>query len=188
LSFDLDVALRAIKPQRRRAPLVRRSASDLTWAADEAPIGRPSMLDTTVYVDVLRGRSPDDVDSLLRFRTCNHSAVCLSELTHAFGRLDPDHSDTKSVLKTIREMLNDIPAHRLHTPDDDIWGRAGMLAGMLFRHSGLPAKQGHERRFVNDALLYLQARRLGCAVLTRNIRDFDWLNQLLPSGRVICYE
>ncbi len=129
------------------------------------------MLDTTVHVDVLRGRSPDHVDSLLRFRTCNRSAVCFSELTHAFGRLDPDHSDTKSVRKTIHEVLIDIPAYRLHAPDDDNWGSAGVLAGMLFRYSALAARQCLERRFVNDALLYLQARRLGCAVSTRNTKS-----------------
>jgi len=47
--------------------------------------------------------------------------------------------------------------------------------------------QGHERKFLDDALLYLQARKLGCAMLTRNIVDFDLLNQLVPSGQILLY-
>ena len=45
------------------------------------------MLDTCVYIDVLQGRTPDNVDRLVQLRLVNHSSVCLSELTHLFGRL-----------------------------------------------------------------------------------------------------
>ena len=45
----------------------------------------------------------------------------------------------------------------------------------------------HERKLLHDALLYLQARKLGCAVLTRNIGDFDPLNQLVPGGHILLY-
>lgn len=144
-------------------------------------------LDTTVYLDVLQGRSPVEVDTLLTYRLCHHSAVCLSELTHAFGRLDPKHASTKAVLDTIQATLGDIPEHRLHAPDVAIWGQAGVLAGLLFRLSNLPKGEGHERRFVNDALVFLQARQLGASVLTGNIRDFDYLSQILPTGKVILY-
>ena len=37
------------------------------------------------------------------------------------------------------------------------------------------------------AATYLQARKLGCAVLTRNIGDFDLLNQLAPGGQILLY-
>ncbi|MBB3407734.1 hypothetical protein FHT87_001634 [Rhizobium sp. BK316] len=47
--------------------------------------------------------------------------------------------------------------------------------------------EGHERRFVNDALIFLQARQLGASVLTGNVRDFDFLSQIVPSARVILY-
>lgn len=62
-----------------------------------------------------------------------------------------------------------------------------MLAGLLFRLGNLPKGEGHERRFVNDALIFLQARQLGASVLTGNVRDFDFLSQLVPSARVILY-
>jgi len=144
------------------------------------------LLDTSV-LDVLQGRTPEVVDDLLTFRICHHSAVCLAELSHVFGRLDPAHPTTKSVLGAVADTLEDIPAYRLHAPDATAWGRAGMLAGLLFRLSHLPKGEGHERRFLNDALIFHQAGLLGATVLTGNVGVFDYLNQLVPSVRVIFY-
>jgi len=187
LRFDLSETLRSLKPQKYAGTLERRLDEDLSWVVDEPAIGGPLFLDTSVYLDVLQGRSPVEVDALLRYRLCHHSAVCLSELTHAFGRLDPKHATTKAVLETIAETVDDIPEHRLHAPDTAMWGQAGVLAGLLFRLSNLPKGKGHERRFVNDALVFLQARQLGASVLTGNVRDFDFLSQIMPTGRVILY-
>jgi len=187
LGFDLPETLRSLKPQKHVRTLRRRPDEDLPWVANEPAIGGPLFLDSSVYLDVLQGRSPAEVDTLLTYRICHHSAVCLSELTHTFGRLDPKHASTKAVLETIAATVEDIPEHRLHAPDAAIWGQAGVLAGLLFRLSNLPKGEGHERRFVNDAMLFLQARQLGASVLTGNIRDFDFLSQIIPSGRVILY-
>jgi hypothetical protein len=187
LSFDLAGAIRATRPQRPTFQLKRRPDAGLVWASDEPLVGPPFLLDTTVYLDVLFGRTPTEVDNLLKFRICNHSAVCLAELTHAFGRLDPAHPGTKSTLKTLRRVVDDVPAHRLYAADSDDWGAAGMLAGALFRLSGLTSGHGHERKFLNDSLVFLQAKKLGCVVLTGNIRDFDFLNQLVPASRVVLY-
>lgn len=159
----------------------------MCWAESEPPIGGALLLDTSVYLDVLQGRTPQAVDDLITYRLCHHSSVCLAELTHVFGRLDPAHPTTKSVLKVVADTIDDVPAHRLHAPDPNIWGHAGITAGLLFRLSHLPKGEGHERRFLNDALIFHQAGLLGAAVLTGNIRDFDYLNQLVPSVRVIFY-
>ncbi len=183
MGFDLDEALRSLKPQKRGGTLARREDASLNWVQDEPVIGGPLLLDTTVYLDVLQGRSPADLDRLLTYRLCHHSATCLAELTHAFGRLDPKHATTEHAL----EVIADIPAHRLHAPDTATWGQAGILAGLLFRMSGLPKGEGHERRFLNDALIFLQSRQLGASVLTGNVRDFDLLSQLVPAGRVVVY-
>lgn len=187
LGFDLSETLRSLKPGKHVGTLERRPDEALSWAADEPPIGGPLFLDTSVYLDVLQGRSPLEVDTLLTYRLCHHSAVCLSELTHAFGRLNPNDPSTKPALETIAATVEDIPEHRLHAPDATIWGQAGVLAGLLFRMSNLPKREGHERRFVYDALIFLQARQLGASVLTGNVRDFDFLSQLMPSVRVILY-
>ncbi|MER8759687.1 hypothetical protein NKH69_29245 [Mesorhizobium sp. M0976] len=187
MGFDLSEALRSLKPQKYTGTLERRADDDLPWVANEPAIGGPVFLDTCVYLDVLQGRTPVEVDTLLTYRRCHHSAVCLSELTHAFGRLDPKHASTKAVLETIKATVEDIPDHRLHDPDAAMWGQAGVLAGLLCRLSNLPKGEGHERRFVNDALVFLQARQLGASVLTGNVRDFDFLTQILPTGRIILY-
>ena len=187
MAFDLGSALRSLKPQRRSAGLERRPDSALSWAGDQPSVGGALLLDTSVYLDVLQGRTPEAVDNLLTYRLCHHSAVCLAELSHVFGRLDPTHPTTKSVLGAVADTIEDIPAHRLHAPDATAWGRAGMLAGLLFRLSHLPKGEGHERRFLNDALIFHQAGMLGATVLTGNVGDFDYLSQLVPSARVIFY-
>jgi hypothetical protein len=185
LSFDLDAALRWLKPQRRRRALRRRPYDELVWVDRVAPVGSPVLLDTTVYIDTLQGRSPDALDRLITLRTCNHSSVCLSELTHAFGRMSPDDPRTGRSLKVIGRTIRAIPAHRLIAPDTDTWGSGGILGGILFRLGSYAA--GAERRCLNDALVYLQGCKLGWPVVTGNIADFDFLNQLVPDGRVLVY-
>lgn len=187
LGFDLRETLRSLKPQKRSRAIKRRTDEHLAWADGEPTIGGPLLLDTSVYLDVLQGRSPVAVDMLLTYRICHHSAVCLSELTYAFGRLDPAHPSTKSVLEIVEQTVVDIPPHRLHAPNATTWGQAGIIAGLLFRLSKLPKGEGHERRFVNDALIFLQAQQLGASVLTGNIQDFDHLSQIIPTGRIIFY-
>lgn len=179
--------MRRLKPQKRSEPLRRRADSELAWAAEQPLVGSALMLDTSVYLDVLQGRTPAAVDELLTYRVCHHSAVCLAELTHVFGRLDPAHPSTNRVLQTIRDVIEDIPPHRLNAPETAMWGEAGMLAGELFRLSGAPKGAGHERKYLNDALICLQARAIGATVLTGNVSDFDFLNQLGPEVPIILY-
>lgn len=185
MSFDLDAALRWLEPQRRKSPLRRRPDDELPWVASLAAVGAPILLDTTVYIDTLQGRSPEALDGLISLRTCHHSTVCLAELTHAWGRLspaDPRSLRTRAVIKTV---IGAIPAHRLHAPDAKIWGVGGILAGLLFRLGSYP--RGTERKCLNDALLYLQGRKFGWPIVTGNVTDFDYLNQLLPDGRIFLY-
>jgi predicted nucleic acid-binding protein len=183
LSSDLQKAERAVKPQARGA-LKARPADELRWAEAETKAGVPLLLDATVYLDALQGRTPAAVDDLLRYRSIFHSAVCLAELTQAFGRLDPAHASTRKALAAIAGAIDDIPRHRLFAPDTDLWGKAGMLAGKALRLGRIP---GQERKLLNDSLIYLQARKVGAAILTRNVRDFDLLEQLVPSGAVVVY-
>lgn len=187
LSFELQRSLRSLKPHKRRRRLARRSDAELLWASEEPPIGGALLLDTCVYLDVLQGRTPEAVDRLLACRTCRHSAVCLAELTHLFGRLDPAHPSTKSVLGAIRQTIEDIPPHRLHAPESALWGEAGIVAGELVRLSGAKKDEPGEGAFLNDALICLQGRLLGASVLSGNVRDFDFLSQLVPGARVILY-
>ena len=38
-----------------------------------------------------------------------------------------------------------------------------------------------------DSLLFLQALKLGFTILTANVREFDLLLQLMPTGRALFY-
>src|SRR5439155_21496847 len=115
----------------------------------------------------------------------HHSASCLAELTYLFGRLDPEDARTSRVLDQVRGVLQDMAPFRTHAPTTDILGAAGILAGLLRRLSH--RHDGEDGALFTDACLYLQARKLGFTVLTRNIRDFDLLNQVVADGRVIFY-
>jgi hypothetical protein len=185
LGFELGATLRWLKPQRKKRPLARRPDGKLEWVDQVPTTGSPVLLDATVYIDTLQGRSPDDLDALISLRTCNHSSVCLSELTHVFGRLNPEDRRTAGVLEVMEQTIRDIPAHRLSSPDAEVWGTAGILAGILFRLGQYAP--GAERKCLNDALVYLQGRKLGWPVVTGNVRDFDFLNQLVPDGRILFY-
>jgi predicted nucleic acid-binding protein len=187
LSFDLGAALRALKPQKQTGSLRSRDDAWLRWVEDETPAGGSLLLDTTVYIDVLQGRAPDALKRLISIRNCFHSAVCMAELTYPFGRLDPAHPGTKAVLAILRQTIDEVPAHRLLTPSADLWGRAGILAGVAMRlRNAQPGTDGH-RRLLNDAIIQLQARQIGAAVLTANIRDFDDLGQISGSHATIMY-
>jgi hypothetical protein len=185
LSFDLARTLRRLKPSRLETPLSRRRAEDLPFIAAFLSPGPELLLDTTVYIDGLQDLSHRALDDLMAIRICNHSAVCLAELTHAYGRLAPSHPMSKATLASISRTIRAMPPHRLREPSQSAWGAAGILAGLAFRLGGY--QTGQERGLLNDALIFLQALENGQVVLTGNIGDFDLLNQLVPEGRILLY-
>jgi predicted nucleic acid-binding protein len=185
LSFDLGKALRRLKPARRTGRLTRRPDAALPFVPPRPTGGPELLLDTCVYIDVLQGRAPVAVRSLLTVRLCNHSGVALAELTHLFGRLDPRDARTAVVLRQIAGTIADMPQHRLSAPSARNLGEAGILAGLVARLANVGPHFGPA--LLNDAALYLQAAEQGQTLLTRNIREFDWFDQLLPGGRVFFY-
>jgi predicted nucleic acid-binding protein len=154
----------------------------LPWVGAPGP-GPELLLDTCVYLDVLQGKTPVEVDHLLQLRIVNHSTIALAELTHLYGRLSPSHPDTRKILSAIGETIDDIPAHRLTAPSIRACGEAGMLAGLAARMSDRPSGV----TLLNDALIFLQAREIGCAILTANVVDFDLFDQLLPGAGMLLY-
>jgi predicted nucleic acid-binding protein len=185
LRNDLRRALRRIRPEKPRSPLTRRADRDLIFAADAPLGGPPLLLDTTVYIDTLEGSTPAALDALLSQRALIHMSVAIGELSHNFGRLDPAHPNTQAALRELRQVVEAIPDHRVETAAAGTVLEAGLLAGLLCRLAGLA--RGAETAALNDATIYLHALARGYAVVTRNLRDFDWLNQLVPAGRVIFY-
>jgi hypothetical protein len=183
LTFELAKSLRRLRPQRTQAPLARRADGQLPFVADAPAAGPELLLDTCVYLDMLQGRAPPEVDLLLQARIVNHSTVALAELTHRFGRLDPADARTKPALREIGSVIADIPPHRLAAPSTRAYGEAGILAGLAARLTG----RGSSIDLLNDALLYLDSQESGRVLLTANIAGFDYLDQLLPSGNLLFY-
>lgn len=185
MSSDLAKILRLLKPQKVTV-LARRSDAELPFLGPATLVGPPLMLDTCVYLDVLQGQAPPMLKLLLNNRHVFHSSVCLAELVHVFGRLDPADPRTGSTLAALENLIEqDIPTHRLSAPDVTAWTIAGVLAGVVSRMNGY--KPAERQRCLNDALIFAQAAHMGCIVLTRNIRDFDFLQQLLAKGGVLLY-
>jgi predicted nucleic acid-binding protein len=183
LSFDLTRALRRWKPERIRAIPSR---PDLTFVTDSPVVGPPLLLDSCVITDVLKAKTPPEVDLLLDRRILNHSTIVLAELTHLFGRLDPTDRRTAATLATIAATINDIPAHRLAGPSAQAHGDAGILSGLAARL--FKGGQVGTNRLLNDALIFLQAQEEGAIVLTRNTKDFGDFLALMPEGRVLFYD
>ena len=184
--FDLRRSLRRIKPHRFTHPIRRRHRAELPFVSLPPEPGRGLLLDTCVYIDSLQGRVPVEVDALLQTRTTNHLSVCVAELTHSFGRLDPRHPGTDTVQQKVAQAIAAIPPHRLQTASESVVIEAGILAGLVFRLCGL--QPGQEVAALNDATIYLHAMAQGQVVLTRNVRDFDAMQQILPDGQVLFYD
>lgn len=182
--FDIESALRWARFDPRKV-LSRRDDSALPFASAEEIAGQPLLLDTCVYIDQMQARAPVLVEQLVDTRHVNHSSVALQELLHTVGVLNPDDPRTAGVIGSVRVQVEAMPNHRVFTPDADVLGRAALLAGMLCR------LQCYERdtrlKALQDATLFLQAHKLGFTVLTANIIEFDYLLQLVPTGRVLFY-
>ena len=186
MSFEFQATLRRLKPEKHRHPLKPRAESELDFLGGENYRRGKLLYDTTVYVDILQDRFPQHGERTLRAAEAWHSPVTEAELAATCGMLDPTHPGTQNALEKICKIIERRPTHRMIIPDRDIWREAGVLSGTLSRLQGY--RKDQRRRVLNDALLFASARKCGCAVLTRNLTDFDFLQQLDPSGRVLFYK
>ncbi len=185
MNFDLRRSLRRIKPEQRTVGLTGRPDDALPFVSNNVSVGTELLLDTCVYIDAIQDCIPAEVASLFAVRRLNHSGVALAELTHLLGRLDPKDGRTERAYNEISGVISDIRMHRLSAPSLQTLGEAGILAGLAARLAGVESRR--RQALLNDAMLYLQAGEQGQTLLTRNIREFDWFDQLLPSGRVLFY-
>lgn len=185
MKIDLQRSLRRLKPGKKTGQLARRPDAALTFVSPRDANGSSVLLDTTVYLDVLSGITPPDVDALLLTRPLFHLSVVLSELTNWFGKLDPQAADTATVLKELTGTINEIPMHRVEAVTPGTMLEAGIMSGLVYRMGGFQPRQ--TLHAINDAAIYLHAIENGHTVLTRNIRDFDFIQQILPAGRVLFY-
>jgi predicted nucleic acid-binding protein len=186
LISELERELRRLKTDKRRQMLKPRDAAELLFRGTRDARPRSFLYDTTVYVDILHGRFPEADEALLRATDAWHSAVAEGELASVCALLDPTHPDSRNVISEITAVVRRIPAHRQISPDREIWRLASILTGTVARLQRVPKPD--RRRILNDALIFASARKYGHAVLTRNVVDFDFLQQLDPSGSVVFYK
>jgi predicted nucleic acid-binding protein len=185
-SSSVQKSLRRLKPEKHRKPLAYRDRSQLRFLSNLKPPLPKLLLDTTLYIDALQGRLPENVEIALRSASLWHSSVTEAELAALAGLLDPTHPGTASVIAQVATSIELRPEHRILTPDRDTWREAGILAGLMARLQGY--SKNEQRKALNDALIYLSAARNGCAVLTRNVLDFDLLMQLDPRSQAVFYD
>jgi predicted nucleic acid-binding protein len=185
LSSDFHGTLRRLKPEKHRVQLKPRAQSDLEFIGTTRHRPAKLLYDTTVYIDILQGRFPQHGKAMLRASEAWHSPVTEAELAATCGLLDPVHPRTREIVEQVGAVIDRRPSYRTIPPDPEIWREAGILSGMLARTQGYGTEQ--RRRVLNDALLFETARKHGCAVLSRNVVDFDLLQQLDPSGHVVFY-
>ncbi len=183
-AFDFDAARRWARfdPQKT---LARRADEELPFVSASLIGGQGLLLDTCVYIDQMQGRSPQVLDDLIAQRQINHSTVAIQELMHTVGVLSPLDARTASVIAEIGKQIRAMPPHRIFAPDGEVLGRAALLSGILCRLQGYE-KDG-KLRALHDCVLLLQAHKLGLAVLTANVGDYDILLQLIPAGRALFY-
>jgi predicted nucleic acid-binding protein len=185
LISELERALQRLKTDKRRQMLKPRDETELSFLGRESVRAGSFLYDTTVYVDILQGRFPEGYEGLLRVANAWHSAVAEGELASACALLDPGHPNTRNVINEIVAVVGRMPTHRQISPDHEIWRVASILSGIIARLQHMP--KADRRRILNDALIFATARKFGHTVLTRNVVDFDFLQQLDPSGKVMFY-
>lgn len=182
--FDVAAARRWARLDPRRT-LARRPDAALPFVDVDELAGQPLLLDTCVYIDQMQGRAPALVEQVIDIRQVNHSMVAVQELMHTIGGLDPDDSRTAAVVDAVTDQIQAMPEHRVFTPDAEVLGRAALLAGILSRLQGYA--RDTRLRALQDCILFLHAQKLGFAVFTANLAEFDLLLQLVPTGRVLFY-
>ncbi len=182
--FDFDGARRWARSDPQKT-LARRTDDELPFINSSRIAGQGLLLDTCVYIDQMQDRSPLLMDDLIARRQVNHSAVAIQELMHAAAVLNPSDARTAGVIAQIGKQIKAVPAHRIFVPDIEVLGRAALLSGILSRIQGYG--EDGKLRALQDCVLFLQARKLGFAVLTANVNDYDILLQLVPEGRALFY-
>lgn len=182
--FDFDAVRRWARFDPLRT-LARRSDNELPFVNPNSIGGQGLLLDTSAYIDQMRGRSPKILDDLITQRQVNHSTVAIQELMHTVGVLDPSDARTAGVIEVIGKLIRAMPPHRTFAPDTEVLERAALLSGILCRLQSYE-KDG-KLRALQDCVLFLQAQKLGLVVLTANVSDYDMLLQLIPTGRALFY-
>lgn len=192
LRHDPDRVTRSL-PVRGAAGLAR----DPAGFAPELPV----MLDTTAYVDQLKGRLPAAIGRFIAGRALLHCSIALQEIAIAIGLMDPGHPDTARHRPPLLQLLENIRQRDCVAPSAADWIEAGMLAGILARTQlGLArakgtltpdqacCQRGERRKLLNDALIFLTAQDQGAVLVTANGKDMEVLRRFGRGAQVLLYQ
>jgi len=118
-----------VKPERRRAQLRPRARGARAFG-ENLPGGRQYIvLDTCVYIHNAAGRLPGAAQTIVDNAVQFHSAVCLGEIAAGLGNADPGARRYRATIAHYTALIAKIPSTRVLVPDDDVWARAGLIAG-----------------------------------------------------------
>ncbi len=181
------------------ASLPRRPRTALAFDPAAVPADSAVMLDTSVYLQRLRGKLPAPIIACIDARVVRHSAVACAELAIGAGLLEPSHPATAQNRAVIARLLGTISATDIVAPSAAAWTEAGMIAGILARtqyatqprQARDPGPVGGQdairRRLLNDALLFLGAREQGAVLVSMDRTDMDLLLRFYPDARVLLF-
>jgi hypothetical protein len=182
MSIDLGALLRKHKPEQHLRQLDLRDRAVLASFNDLRPRqGTRLLLDTGIYIAEASGTLAADQSEKLTRIELHHCSICLAEITVGLTNRDVSAQTWPAECEYWKGVFSKLPARRIHIPDRQVWVAAGILTGILTRTQGF---QPHQRKdALNDALIFMTDLKAGLPILTENRRDFDWLQQLVPSGR-----
>ena len=186
MSSDVQSIISRHDPGRWPQTLAYRPKADLPFDPFQVPPKASLLFDATVYIDQLKGQLPRPIVDLVASRTILHGAPALAELAVTIGVLDPADRRTQATLSPIVETLARISPSRIIAPNYNIWLEAAVMTGILARTQAIPKQD--RRKFLNDALLFLQAADAGAVLMSRNSRDLDLLLQIKPEVGVLLYD
>ena len=180
-----DSDARRFDPARIRKPLACRPRAALPFAPDAVADG-PVLLDTTCYIDQLKGDLPAAIVGLIATRELRHAAPALGELAAALALLRPDDPRSAANAAVIESVLDAIHPLTVVAPTPAGWIEAAKLAGALARTQSLGRTE--RRRMLVDALIFVTAAECAATLISRNLHDFDLLSQLAPATRLLLYD
>src|SRR6266540_1371186 len=130
---------------------------------------RWAILDTAVYIDHWEGvpALEDVLAKICPGFIVRHSSVVLSELRRG--------ARTVAARRRVSALYK-IAAIQWAPTAEDWWSAGDLVRTIGDAHDWDVAKR---REFQNDALIALTARRQGATLVTRNRRDFAWLEKKL---------
>ena len=88
-----------------------RLEAELAFIETASMTPRKLLYDTTVYIDILQNRFPQNGEPMLRAAEAWHSPVTEAELAAAVGLLDPSHPQTREITEQISNVIEIGRAH-----------------------------------------------------------------------------